>query len=80
MHNYNEALHVSVLSLTTLNEGRIHLCQVYIARLQNENYPIHFILPKLEEVEHNYDLRSGASYRLHRICKTKLSALRFDYF
>ena len=64
-HDYNAALHVSALSLTTLNEEQIHLCQVYIARLQNENYLIHFILPKLEEVEHNYDLRSGARYRLH---------------
>ena len=41
----DEAL--SGLSLTTLNERRVHLCQIYIARLQNENHPLHFILPKL---------------------------------
>ena len=39
MHDYNEAL--SALSLTTLKERRVHLCQVYIARLQNENHPLH---------------------------------------
>ena len=51
MHDYNEALYA--LSL--------HLCQVYIARLQNENHPLHCsILPKLEEVHNNYHLRSGA--------------------
>ena len=68
-YDYNEAL--SALSLTTLNERRVQLCQVYVARLQNENHSLHFILPKLEEVQHNYHLRSGASYRLHPICKTK---------
>ena len=41
----DEAL--SGLSLTTLNERRVHLCQVYIARLQRESHPLHFILPKL---------------------------------
>ena len=51
MHDYNEALYA--LSL--------HLCQVYIARLHNENHPLHCsILPKLEEVHNNYHLRSGA--------------------
>jgi len=30
------------------------------------------ILPKLEEIQHNYQLSSGANYRLHPItCKTK---------
>ena len=43
--NCDEAL--SGLSLTTLNERRVHLCQVYIARLQDENHPLHFIFPKL---------------------------------
>ena len=38
-HDYKEAL--SALSLTTLKERRVHLCQVYIARLQNENHPLH---------------------------------------
>ena len=37
----------------------------------NENYPLHFILPKLEEVQYNYHLRSEASYCLRPICKTK---------
>ena len=55
----NEAL--SALFLTTLNERRIHLFQVYTARSQNENNPFHLILPKLEEVQHNYHLRSGAT-------------------
>ena len=36
-HDYTETL--SALSLTTLKERRVHLCQVYIARLQNENHP-----------------------------------------
>ena len=77
-HDYNEALYA--LSLTTLKERRVHLCQVYIARLQNENHPgLHFILPKLEEVHNNYHLRSGATYRLRPICKTK-SHSRFYYF
>ena len=52
-------------------ERRVHLCQVYVARLQNENHPLHFIFPKLEEVKPNYHLRSGASSRLRPICKTK---------
>ena len=49
--NSNEAL--SALSITMLNEKKGHLFQVYFARLQNENHPLHFILPKLEEVQHN---------------------------
>ena len=69
-HDYNEAL--SALYLTTLNERRIHLCRVYIARLQNENQPLYcFILPELEKVHNNYHLRSGASNRLRLICKAK---------
>ena len=47
------------------------MCQVYVARLQNENHPLHFIFPKLEEVQPNYHLRSGASSRLRQTCKTK---------
>ena len=58
MHDYNEALYA--LSLTTLKERRVHLGQVYIARLQNKNHPLHFILPKLEQFYNNYHLRSGA--------------------
>ena len=54
MHDYNEAL--SALSLTTLKERRVHLCQVYTARLQNEKTPV--TLPKPEEVHNNYHLRS----------------------
>ena len=50
-YDYNEAL--SALSPTTLNERRVHLCQVYVARLQNQNHPLYFILPKLEEVQHD---------------------------
>ena len=68
-YDYNEAL--SALSLTTLNERRVYLCQFYVVRLQNENHPLHIILPKLEEVQHDYHLKSGASYRLRPICKTK---------
>ena len=68
-YDYNEAL--SALSLTTSNERRVHLCQVYAARLQNESHLLYFILPKLEEVQHDYHLKSGASYRLRSICKTK---------
>ena len=68
-YDYNEAL--SALSLTTLNERRVHLCQVYVGRLQNENHPLPIILPKLEEAQHDYQLKSGASYRLRPICKTK---------
>ena len=39
---------------------RDHLGQVYVARLQNENHPLHIILPKLEEVQYDYHLKSGA--------------------
>ena len=59
MHDYNETL--SAISLTTLKERRVHLRQVYTARLHNENHPLHCsILPKLEEVHNNYHLRSEA--------------------
>ena len=51
-YDYNEAS--TALSLTTLNERRVHLCQVYVARLQNENHSLHFTLPKVEEAQHNY--------------------------
>ena len=78
-HDYNEAL--SALSLTTLNERRVHLCQVYVARsprTKTTRYqermiilPLHIILPILEEVQHDYYLKSGASYRLRPVCKTK---------
>ena len=37
---------------TTLNERRVHLCQVYVARQQNETHPSHLNLPKLGEVQH----------------------------
>ena len=59
--NYNEAL--NALNLTTLSDRRAHLCQVYIDRLRNENHPLHFMLPKQEEVVHNYNLRSGIKAR-----------------
>ena len=38
-------------------------------------------LPKLEEVQYNYHLRSGAGYRLQLICKTKLTqdSITFKY-
>ena len=42
--NYNEAL--NALNLTALCERHAHLCQVYIDRLQNENHPLHLVLPK----------------------------------
>ena len=61
--NYNEAL--NALNLTTLSDRRAHLCQVYIDRLRNENHPLHFMLPKQEEVVHNYNLRSGFSQHTH---------------
>ena len=79
MYNYNEAL--PALSLTTLNERQVHLCQVYVAWLQKENHLLHFILPKLEEVQYNYHVRSGAGYRLRLICKTKLTqdSITFKY-
>ena len=40
-------------------------------KITNENHPLHFIFPKLEEVQPNYHLRSGPSSRLRQICKTK---------
>ena len=57
--SYNEAL--NALNLTALSDRQAHLCQVYIDRLLNENHPLHFMLPKQEEVVHNYNLRSGIS-------------------
>ena len=47
---HSEAL--NALNLTALSDRRAHLCQVYIDRLLNENHPLHFLLPKLEEVVH----------------------------
>ena len=61
--NYNEAL--NALNLTTLSDRRAHLCQVYIDRLRNENRPLHFMLPKQEEVVHNYNLALAAPRVLH---------------
>ena len=52
-------LYLHFLSLT-LNMRRESTC----VRLQNENHPLHIIL-------HDYQLKSGASYRLRPICKTK---------
>ena len=37
---------------TTLNDRRVHLCQVYVARQRNENHPLHLNLPKLGEAQH----------------------------
>ena len=67
--SYNEAL--NALNLTTLSDRRAHLCQVYIDRLRNENHPLHFMLPKQEEVVHNYNLRSGISRSTRPTCRTK---------
>ena len=67
--SYNEAL--NALNLTTLSDRRAHLCQVYIDRLRNENHPLHFMLPKQEEVVHNYNLRSGISRSIRPTCRTK---------
>ena len=54
---------------TTLNERRVHLCQVYVARQQNQNHPLHLNLPSWGKFSiHNYHLRSGANYRLRLIC------------
>ena len=68
--NYNEAL--NALNLKTLSDRRVHLCQVYIDRLRNENHPLHFMLPKQEEVVYNYNLRSGISRSTRPYtCRTK---------
>ena len=67
--SYNEAL--NALNLTVLSDSRAHLCQVYIARLRNENHPLHFMLPKQEEAVHNYNLRSGISRSTRPTCRTK---------
>ena len=67
--NYNEAS--NALNLTTLSDRRTHLCQVYIDRLWNENHHFHFMLPKQEEVVHNYNLTSGISRSTHPTCRTK---------
>ena len=67
--NYNEAF--IALNLTTLSEGRNHLCQVKIDRLRNENHPLHLIPPKREEFVHNYNLRSGISCIMRPSCRTK---------
>ena len=67
--SYNEAL--NALNLTTLSDSRVHLCQVYIDRLRNENHPLHFMLPKQEEVVHNYNLRSGISFSTRPTCRTR---------
>ena len=56
---------------TTLRDRRAHLCQFYIDRLWNENHPLHFMLPKQEEVVHNYNLRSGISRSTRPTCRTK---------
>ena len=63
--NYNEAL--NTLNLKTLSDRRAHLCQVYIDRIRNENHPLHLMLPKQEEVVHNYNL----SRTMRPTCKTK---------
>ena len=67
--NYNEAL--NALNLTTLSDRRAHLCQVYINRLRNENHPLHLMLPKQEELVHDYNLRSGISRSTRPTCRTK---------
>ena len=67
--NYYEAL--NALNLTTLCEKRAHLCQVYIDRLRNANHPLHFTLPKQEEVVHNYNLRFGISHSTRPTCRSK---------
>ena len=67
--SYNEAL--NALNLTTLSDGRAHLCQVYIDRPRNENHPLHLMLLKQEEVVHNYNLRSGISRSMRPTCRTK---------
>ena len=66
---HSEAL--NALNLTALSDRRAHLCQVYIDRLRNENHPLHFMLPKQEEVVHNYNLRSGISRSTRPTCGTK---------
>ena len=48
-YDYNEDL--SALSLSTLNERRES------TRLQNENHPLYFILPKLVKVQHYYHVK-----------------------
>ena len=71
--NYNVAL--NALNLTTLCERRAHLCQVYIDRLQNENHPLHLVLPKWEEFKHNYSLRSSVSSITLPSCRTTVNDL-----
>ena len=69
-------LYLHFLSLT-LNMRRESTC----VRLQNENHPLHIILPKLEEVQHDYQLKSGASYRLAQFVRPKDQAhSRFYHF
>ena len=66
--NY-EAL--NALNLTTLSDRCAHLCQVYIDRLWNANHPLHFMLPKQEEIVHNYNLRFGISHSTRPTFRTK---------
>ena len=69
--DYKEALRL--LGLTSLRERRQHLCRQYVSKLQDVNSPLHFLLPRREEIVHNYDLRSGTSRSTIKSCRTKRS-------
>ncbi len=77
---FAEALRL--LGLTSLRERRQHLCRQYVCKLQDVNSPLHFLLPRREDIVHNYDLRSGTSRSNIKPRRTKRSQafVTFRYY
>ena len=61
MHTYQEAL--AAASLTTLEDRRSAICINYMEQLKHPEHPLAFLLPRVEQIAPNYDLRPKSKFR-----------------
>ena len=72
--SYSKAMQMA--GLTTLKERRERLCVKYMHRLQDHS--LSFLLPKVEQVDHEYQLRVKRRTRIlygdRKVCRTEWSS------
>ena len=82
--SYREAL--SLTNLPTLESRRAQICKNYVSKMKLDSHPLHFLLPRVENRDISYNLRSYSNdvvlFGNTRKCKTKRTEefVIFKYF
>ena len=61
VYTYQEAL--AAASLTAIEGRRSAICINYIEKLKRPEHPVTFLLPRVEPIVSNYDLKSRSNFR-----------------